>query len=138
MQTAKYFYQVKVPDERDKIAELQNYISSYPDGQIGISDDAHYPSYYYRVLSVWNGHPLRVDFTTWMDLAYAGVDEKYIARFVEGCAVKTWILPVGDPFMKTNGYNSLPIVSENFRRTFFANYRQIQVGNAYQVWRCNG
>jgi hypothetical protein len=40
--------------------------------------------------------------------------------------------------MQANGYNKLPIVSENFRRTFFANYRQIQVGNAYQVWRCNG
>jgi len=137
MQTAKYLYQVKAPEERDKIAELQNYISAYGDAQIGISDDEHYPSYYYQVLSVWNGHPLRVSFTAWMDLAYVGVDEKYITRFVEGCAVKTWILPVGNPFMKTNGYTELPIVSDNFRRIFFANYRQIEVGNAYQVWRCN-
>jgi hypothetical protein len=137
MQTAKYFYQVKAPEERDKIAELQNYISSYPDAQIGISDDEHYPSYYYQVLSVWNGHPLRVSFTAWMDLAYVGVDEKYITRFVERCAVGTWILPVGNPFMQTNWYNNLPIVTDNFRRIFFASYRQIELGNAYQVWRCN-
>jgi hypothetical protein len=137
MQTAKYLYQVKAPEEGDKIAELQNYISSYSDAQIGISDDEHYPSYYYQVLSVWNGHPLRVSFTAWMDLAYVGVDEKYITRFVERCAVKTWILPVGNPFMQTNWYNNLPIVTDNFRRIFFANYRQIELGNAYQVWRCN-
>jgi hypothetical protein len=72
-----------------------------------------------------------------MDLAYVGVEEEYITRFVEGCAVGTWVLPVGVPFMKTNWYNNLPIVTDNFRRIFFANYRQIKVGHAYQVWRCN-
>jgi len=137
MHDSIYLYQVKTPEERGKITELRNYVSSYPDAQIGISDDEHFPSYYYRVLSVWNGHPLHVDFSVWMDMAYAGVEEKYITRFVEGCAVGTWILPVGDPFMKTNWYNNLPIVTDNFRRTFFANYRQIKVGHAYQVWQCN-
>jgi hypothetical protein len=72
-----------------------------------------------------------------MDLANGGVEEKYITRFVERCTVKTWILPVGDPFMLQNLYNGLPLVSDNFRRTFFTNYRQIAVGDAYQVWQCN-
>ena len=126
----KYLYQVEAPSERDKITEMRNYVGSYPDAQIGISDAEHYPSYYYRVLSVWNGHPLYVDFTAWTDLAYVGVDEKYITRFIEGCAVRTWILPVGNPFMTI-------YLTDNFRQTFFVNYRQIKVGHAYQVWRCN-
>jgi hypothetical protein len=130
-------YQANALKERDKITEFRNYVRSYPDAQIGVSDYEHYESYFYRVLSVWNGQPLHVDFTAWMDLAYGGVDEKYITRFVERCTVKTWILPVGNPFMLENFYNGLPLVSDNFRRTFFTNYRQIAVGDAYQVWQCN-
>jgi hypothetical protein len=137
MQRWKYLYQVNAPQEREKITELRNYIGTYPDAQIGVSDDNHYPSYFYRVFSVWNGQPLHVDFSAWMDLAYGGVDEKYIIRFVERCTVKTWILPVGYPFMQINWYNNLPLVSDNFRRTFFANYRQIKIDDAYQVWRCD-
>ena len=137
MQRSKFLYQVDAAQERDKITQLRNFLGSYPDAQIGVSDDNHYPSYFYRVFSVWNGQPLHVDFSAWMDLAYGGVDEKYIMRFIERCTVKTWILPVGYPFMQINWYNNLPLVTDNFRRTFFANYRQIKIDDAYQVWRCD-
>jgi hypothetical protein len=123
--------------ERDQIAEMNAYASSYPDAQIGVSDDEHYSSYFYRVLPVWNGRPLHVDFTTWMDAAFVGIDEEYITRFIKGCAVKTWILPLGTPFTMINWYNGRPLVSESFRQTFFTNYRQIKIGEAYQVWQCN-
>src|SRR5262249_45827443 len=77
--------------EREKIAELKTYLDAYPGAQIGVSDDQHYSSYFYRVLSVWNGRPLDVDFSTWMDLAHIGVDEQYIVRFIERCTIPVWI-----------------------------------------------
>jgi hypothetical protein len=132
----KNLYQIATPSEQQKITELKTYLQTYPDAQIGISDDQYYPSYYYRVFSVWQKRPVRVDFGVWMDLAYAGVDEKYIARFIEGCAVPTWILPLGTPFAKNNFYDDLPLLSEKFRQTFSNNYRQVVAGQAYQVWEC--
>jgi hypothetical protein len=131
-----HLHQTADPLEREKIAELKTYLGSYPEAQIGISDYEHYPSYFYRVFSVWNGHPLDIDFSSWMDLANAGVDEGYIVRFIKGCAVPTWILPLGTPFSMLNFYNGLPLLSESFRATFSTNYRQIETGRAYQVWKC--
>jgi hypothetical protein len=69
---------------------------------------------------------LHVDFSEWIDLAHVGVDEEYILRYIKGCAVPTWILPLGTPF-------NLWFLSENFRQTFSMNYRQIETGRAYQV-----
>jgi hypothetical protein len=127
---------VVAPSEREKIAELKTYLGSYPEAQIGISDDAHYSSYFYRVFLVFDERPLHIDFGVWMDLARAGVDERYIVRFIEGCTIPTWILPVGKPFTQLNWYDRLPLVSESFRQTFFTNYRKIQDGQAYQIWQC--
>ena len=131
----RYLYQVATPLEHDQIAELKSYLDSYPEAQLGITDLEHYSSYFYRVFSVWKGHPLDIDFTTWMNLTYVGVDEKHITRFVKGCTVPTWILPLGTPFTMSNWYDGLPL-SPDFRTTFSTNYRQIETGYAYQVWKC--
>ena len=88
MQHWHHTYQANALEERHKITELRKYVGSYPDAQIGVSDDEHYESYFYRVLSVWNGQALHVDFTAWMDLAYGGIDEKYITRFLKRCTVQ--------------------------------------------------
>jgi hypothetical protein len=123
--------------ERDKVSELQKYLTAYPDAQIGISDDQHYSDTYYRVLSVLQGHPLYVDFAAWEDLAYVGVDEKNIIRFLKECEAPTWILPLGAPFTKLSWYTKRPILSDDFRRKFSMQYGLIQMGQFYQVWRCS-
>jgi hypothetical protein len=133
----EYMYQMDAKAEREKIAELKTYLTLYPEAQIGISDDRHNSPYFYRIISVLNGRPLNVDFAVWADLAFAGVDEEYISRFIKGCVVPTWILPLGTPFTMINFYNDRPILSEGFRKTFFTNYQWVQTGGAYQIWRCN-
>ena len=122
--------------ERQKIIELQNYLAVYPDAQIGISDDKHYSDLYYRIFSVLKGYPLHVDFAVWEYLAYVGVYEKNIFRFIERCEVPTWILPLGKPFTKLSWYTKRPILTDEFRWIFSANYTLVQEGQAYQVWRC--
>jgi hypothetical protein len=123
--------------EREKIIELQKYLTAYPDSQIGISDDEHYSDTYYRIFSIFQGHPLHVDFDAWADLAYvAGVDEKYVIRFIGTCEVPTWVLPLGAPFTELSRYTKQPILSNDFRRIFLMNYRLTQTGQAYQVWSC--
>jgi hypothetical protein len=129
-------YQVAGPSEHEKIAELKTYLNSYPEAQIGVSDHTHYRDYFYRVFSVWNGRPLDIDFTAWMEMATAGVDEEHIVRFIKGCTIPTWILPLGRPFTMLNWYTDLPLLSESFRTTFSTNYRQVETGRAYQVWKC--
>ena len=124
------------PTELKKIIELQTYLRSYPEAQIGISDDQHDSDTNYRIFSVLQGHPLHVDFVAWEDLAYVGVPEKNIIRFINTCEVPTWILPLGAPFTKLSWYTKLPMLSDDFRRTFSMNYRLIQLGQAYQVWGC--
>ena len=136
MRAVQHSYQVAVKSEPQKIAELITYLDYYPEAQIGISDGMHYSSYFYRILSVLKGRPLHVDFSTWMELAYVGVDEQHIVRFIKECYVRTWIIPLGMPFTMVNKYTHLPMLSEGFRQTFSTNYLQIQVGQTYQVWAC--
>ena len=122
--------------EREKIIELKKDLAAYPNAQIGISDDGHYSDTYYRIFSVLKGYPLHVDFAAWEDLAYVGVDEKYVIRFIKTCEVPRWILPLGAPFTKLSWYTKQPILSNDFRQTFLMNYRLTQTGHAYQVWSC--
>ena len=58
----------------------------------------HYHDSLYGVLGVFQGAPLRLDIPAWMDLAFAGVPESVAARSIEDCAVRTWVLPLGEPF----------------------------------------
>jgi hypothetical protein len=122
--------------EREKIAELQTFSELYPKSQMGISDDDHYESTYYRVLSVFQGGSVDVDFSVWMDLAAGGISEDYIIRFIKECSVTSWILPVGEPFTAQNDFLGGPMLSDEFRRVFAANYRLVDIGGAYQVWVC--
>jgi hypothetical protein len=132
----EYMYQIDAKTESEKISELKTLLALYPEAQIGISDDRHNSPYFYRVISVLNGRPLNVDFVVWADLAFAGVEEEHISRFIKECVVPTWILPLGAPFTMVNFYNHRPMLSEGFREIFFANYQRIQTGRAYQVWGC--
>jgi hypothetical protein len=125
------------PAEHDKINELRTYLVAYPDAQIGISDDGHYSDTFYKIFAVLQGHGLHVDFSTWGEMAYAGVPEKYVIRFIKKCEVPTWILPLGAPFTKRNFFTpELPLLSDDFRQTFSMNYKLIQMGQHYQVWAC--
>ena len=122
-------------EQHEKIHELQTYLETYPNAQIGVSDDAHYSDTDYRILSVLAGHPLHIDFAAWGDLEY-GVPERNIVRFIERCEVPTWILPLGTPFTKSSWYTERPMLSDDFRRTFSTNYQLIKIGQFYQVWGC--
>jgi hypothetical protein len=80
---------------------------------------------------------LHVDFVGWEDLAYAGVPETRIIGFLKRCEIQVWFLPEGDPFTMENYYKKKhPLFSDDFRQTFFANYKLIQKGEFYQVWKC--
>jgi len=122
--------------EKTKIDELQAIHSQYIRAEVGLSDDGHYGDTFYRSFLVFQGAPLHIDFAAWMDLAYAGVSETRIIGFLKQCDVPVWILPEGAPFTQINYYTQLPLLSDEFRRTFFANYHLIQRGEFYQVWRC--
>ena len=127
---------LSVLNERRKIEELQMFSTQYPMAEMGVSDDEHYADTYYRPLLVFRGAPLHVDFGSWMDLSYAGVSEGRIIGMLEVCAIPVWLLPEGLPFSNTSYYTGLPLLSENFRRTFLAKYRLIKMGQFYSVWKC--
>ena len=135
---ARYFIRKfeTVQTEKAKIDELQAIYSQQLRAEVGLSDDNHYSDTFYRSFLVFQGAPLHIDFASWMDLAYAGVSENRIIGFLKRCDVPVWILPEGPPFTQINFYTRLPLLSDEFRRTFYANYHLIQKGKFYQVWRC--
>ena len=127
--------------ERVKAGEIRELLDAYPDAQIGVSDQEHYiDTHYSKFLSVLKGHSIRVDFTAWMDLQLGGVQESNITRLVQrdsnGCNVPTWILPLGAPFTMVSRYTMRPEVSDEFRRTFYENYKLVHMSRAFQVWVC--
>lgn len=122
--------------ERDKIAEFQTLTKLYPESQMGVSDrGSHYPDSFYRVLSIFRGGLVDFDFAVWRDLIRGGISEDYIIRFIKECRVPSWILPIGEPFVANGDFNR-PLLSDEFRRIFAANYRLVDIGAAYQVWVC--
>jgi len=135
--TKRFTYQyLSAQNERRKIEELQMFSTRYPLAEMGVSDDEHYADTYYRPVLVFRGAPLHVDFASWMDLSYAGVSERRIIGMLEVCAIPVWLLPEGLPFSNTNYYTGLPLLSENFRRTFLVKYRLTEIGQFYSVWKC--
>ena len=123
--------------EKRKIYELQTLHHQYPRAEVGLSDYWHYSDTFYRALLVIQGAPLHIDFASWMDFAYAGVPETKAIELIRRCQVTEWILPKGPPFTMSNLYTNLPLLSDDFRRTFFANYRLVQKGEFYRVWKCD-
>ena len=123
--------------EYKKINELKAFSQQHPQAEVGPSDFNHLRDTFYRAITVFQGGPLHIDFTTtWTDLAYAGVPETRIIDFLQRCEISTWLFPLGAPFTIKNYYTKGPLLSEEFRRVFFANYKLVQEGKFYQVWQC--
>jgi hypothetical protein len=115
------------------LAELQG---RYPGAEMGVSDMAHYgETFLYPDLVFRGGRPSLVS-ATWMDLAYAGVNEGYVMAVLDECRVPAWLLPHGAPFSLTSYYTSKPLYSSAFRARFFAGYRLAEQGQHYDVWTC--
>jgi hypothetical protein len=78
-----------------------------------------------------------VHFTVWEDLSHGAVSEDHIIRFIKGCRVPSWILPIGEPFvMNTFLFPWHPLVSDEFRKLFVDNYQLATTATAWQVWVC--
>jgi hypothetical protein len=122
--------------EKRKINELQAFHRQYPQAEIGLSDAEHYHDTFYRTLLVFQGAPMHIDFSSWMDFAYSGVSETKAVELLTRCEVQEWILPKGSPFSSVNYYTGFPLLSDEFRRTFFSNYRLVEKGEFYRVWKC--
>jgi hypothetical protein len=122
--------------EQGKIRELQTLYRKYPRAEVGQSDGSHYADTFYRVLLIFQGAPMHVDLTNWMDFGFAGVSESKVIELVQECKVPEWILPEGPPFTMPNYYTKRLLLSDEFRYAFFANYRVIEKGEYYQVWKC--
>ena len=121
---------------RNTIFYLLIFLHSYPYTHIILNNLPHYLYTTYKYLFVLNGHPLRVDFVAWTDMQHAGVEESNILRFIKGCGVPEWILPLGPPFTVAADETQRPLLSDEFRRTFAENYQLVEMGKAYQVWAC--
>lgn len=122
--------------ELAKVADVENILRNDPNAQFGGTDDLHYDDSYYRVLGVFQGAPLHLDIAAWMDLAFGGVPESAAARTIENCAVRTWVLPLGEPFVQMNLYTNRPLFSDAFREEFRSHYALVQKDDLYQVWKC--
>lgn len=124
--------------ELAKIADVEDILKDYPDAQFGVSDsDARSRDSFYRVLGVFQGGKLYLDNAAWIDMAAAGIPESVAGRVIENCAVRTWVLPLGEPFaMPTTYATNRPLFSDKFREEFHSNYRLVQQDDFYQVWGC--
>jgi hypothetical protein len=124
--------------ELAKIVDVENILKDHPDAEFGVSDsDGRYRDSFYRVLGVFQGGQLHLDSAAWIDLALAGIPGSVAARTLENCAVRTWVLPLGEPFALLSTYGTgEPVFSDEFREEFHSNYRLVQEDDFYQVWAC--
>jgi hypothetical protein len=129
------FRKGRIP-ELAKIAAVENILRNDPAAQFGASDDLHYDDSYYGVLGAFQGAPRHLDMAVWMDLSFAGFPESIAARAIENCSVRTWVLPLGEPFQLMSLYTNRPLFSDEFREEFRRHYTLVQRDEFYQVWKC--
>ena len=120
----------------EKQTEFENFLSAYPDAEVGVSHDPNYPDAFFRPLQVARNGRLHLDTGAWMDLKQAGADEAPLLDLIENCTVRDWLIPQGPPFAIANWYSGLPLFSDDFRRAFESRYRAVAHGRHYSVWRC--
>lgn len=127
---------INLQAEREKVAELRDLRRLYPDTEFGPSDDSHFDDYFYRIL-VLNDQKKIVDFSSWMDYAFAGYSDAVIQSPLLATG-KIWIFPLGEPFSSTNFYTEGPLMSERFRHAFASRCAKIDDRAHFQVWKCGG
>ena len=123
--------------EKAKVAELLNLKERYPDAEFGVSDDKHFEDYFYRILAL-NDKKKVVDFSAWMDYAFAGYSDALIEAPLLKQPGTVWIFPQGEPFSATNFYTEKPILSDRFRQSFAAHCVKTDNRTYFQVWTCGG
>lgn len=136
-ETRKNLYLLDRGDtESAKIRDMERLIAAYPHAAVGVGSQAHYTDSEYRVVAIFRGAPLPIDVPAWMDLAFGGVNEGVLTRFITHCRIPAWVMPQGEAFSTPNGYDASMMFSENFRALFYANYALAKSGAYYQAWVC--
>jgi hypothetical protein len=94
-----------------------------------------------RTVLALHSYPVLVDAQILMELRQVGIDgsTRWIP-YLNGCRVGRWLLPKGEtPFATTSYfYDGGRLFSEEFRRGFFDNYRQVKSAVHFDVWECRG
>ena len=123
--------------EWPKIVELEKLYGVHTWAEMGTTDNANYPSTYYRVVGVLRGGPVHLEVPFLLDLRAAGLGDDAIRDLLQHCKVAEWVLPqAGNPFSQRNGYNGDELFSDGVRHAFHNNYRLISRGTYYDVWGC--
>jgi hypothetical protein len=90
-----------------------------------------------RVIPVFNGNPLPVDSTAWLDLEADGISDEVIKRAIKECRVDLWLLPSNTPFVTMSHYHGGNIYSKEVLGDFHATYEKQLSGRVFDQWRCN-
>jgi hypothetical protein len=109
--------------------------------QVGYGDNR--PSYQLSQLSKTvlslNSYPALLDAQVLMELRQIDIDGS--ARWIpylEDCRIREWLLPRREqPFaIVSYFYDEKAVFSEQFRRAFLDNYKLVETGEYFDVWRC--
>src|SRR5437667_401906 len=85
--------------EWPKIVELEKLYGVHTWAEMGTTDNANYPSTYYRVVGVLRGGPVHLEVPFLLDLRAAGLGDDAIRDLLQHCKVAEWVLPqTGNPF----------------------------------------
>lgn len=107
---------------------------------IGPGDDFRDPRTFYAYEPVFHGQPYLVSGAAVRDLQFGGVPiPESTVQMLQRCDTRVWLIPRGEiPFSAPNTYyeTSHPAFDQNFRDSFFANYRLAESHAEYDVWTC--
>jgi hypothetical protein len=123
--------------DEEKRSDLLNLFAKHPDGEMGVTDEAHYTDTFFYPALVMRGGKFHFAPAAWMDLKQGGVSGRYPLELLDHCRVRAWILPaLGKPFSLPNYYTDTPLMSKEFVATFYRNYARTDRSRYYDLWTC--
>ena len=125
---------------RQQEAAVEGFLSRHDGEQaaMGYGGDDTVPQSGLRVLFAFRGVLPRLELVSMMDLAFAGEPTLVEANYddLARCEPRIWLLPHGEPFSVTSGYDAKPLFPARFRESFVAHYRLQQTGRFFDEWVC--
>ena len=119
------------PLVRQAIAEIDAEMRRHPGATLEVGPG---PLHDLRVIPVFRGSPLPIDYESWADLNAGGVDPALLRKAIADCRVDYWLMPAGEEVFSSPFDPGL--FPADFIADFHRQYRKEGSSGIFDRWRC--
>jgi hypothetical protein len=127
------------PQVTEGIAEVERVLDDNPGLKVAVGPGdgaASFDTSALRVIPVFRGNPLPIDFISWSALEATGFRDEAVRRAITECRVDLWLLPARAPFVMISHLDGKNLYSAEMLADFRATYEKRASGQLFDQWVC--